>query len=134
GCTDHQHLLRSVAAHALRARGGDLVTHVELAAERMGGGADEAADFGMDDQRRNPGDGVPARHLSAAGAGNEALCVHTPAYGYRVASTRRRARVGGMRSSSLPAATSHAPLHVAGTAPAAPCPADSPPPRPMSRR
>ena len=81
GCTDHQHLLRSVVAHALRARGGDLVTHVELAAERMGGGADEAADFGMDDQRRNPGDGVPARHLSAAGAGNEALCMHTPAYG-----------------------------------------------------
>ncbi|QNM59015.1 hypothetical protein XHV734_0152 [Xanthomonas hortorum pv. vitians] len=51
GRADHQHLLRAVATHAMRARGGDLLEHIALAAKRMRGGADEAAHFGMDDQR-----------------------------------------------------------------------------------
>src|SRR3546814_2559332 len=48
--TDHQHFLRAVSAHALGTGRGDLFAHVVLAAERMRGGADEAADLGMDDQ------------------------------------------------------------------------------------
>src|SRR3546814_9265518 len=45
--TDHQHFLRAVSAHALGTGRGDLFAHVVLAAERMRGGADEAADLGM---------------------------------------------------------------------------------------
>src|SRR5690606_9832478 len=49
GCTDHQDLLRPILAHAQLAGGFDLVTDVELAALRVGRGADETADLRMND-------------------------------------------------------------------------------------
>ena len=49
GRADHQYPFGAIAAHALGLHVLDLVEHVLRAAQRMGGGADEASDFGMDD-------------------------------------------------------------------------------------
>src|SRR6185437_10663306 len=65
---DHQHALWPLAGIVARGLGDlDLVEHVVFATDRVGGDADETADFGLDDHSGGSCCCSAIRHLNQAG-------------------------------------------------------------------
>src|SRR6185437_10063513 len=95
GGADHQHAL---GAFALVVAGGlgdrDLVEHVALAADRVGGDADETADFGLDDHEELLGcSAIP--HINQATRPCAAVGVSTRGVALRLRRCAATLRVNG---------------------------------------